>query len=301
MSKQVNVRGDSAQVFETSADRGYPFGTRMHVPDGRVFRRAQADTTALAVGRTAQQALPYVKVTNQEVAEKVGGDALNVVRLTVPVATVPTDTLEFPAGLFEEGLLYVISGGGGGHVYRIENSLVGDSVASTVTFILETNLMIDRQGDASATTSRVTVLQNKFKALTLTNAPPYMPVVGVTPVAVAANAFYWLQVQGAAAVLQEGDLRAGLPVAASYEDKGAVTHAAVVVPDPDTTRESEVRGTSQGLAVADYLGEGEQQDQGTHRLTSVTGLGVIPPVVLGHVVLAAEDTESALVHLSIEV
>ncbi len=270
MSKQVNVRGDSAEVFETSATKGYGLGTRMHVPDGRVFRRARADTTALVVGRTAQQALPHIKTINQEIAEKATGEKADVVVVNVPVSTAPID---FPVGLFDEGLLYVVSGGGAGHVYRIENSLEGNSVNGTLTLTLEAAAeMIGRQGTASATTSRVTLLQNKFTALTLTNAPPYMPVVGVTPVAVAASAFYWLQVQGAAAVLQEGDLRAGLPVAASYEDKGAVTHAVVVVPDPATTQESIVRGSSQGLAVADYLGEGEQQDQGTHRLTSVTGL-----------------------------
>ncbi len=297
MSKQVNVRGDSAEVFETSATKGYGLGTRMHVPDGRVFRRAQADTTALVVGRTAQQALPHIKTINQEIAEKATGEKANVVVVNVPVSSAPID---FPVGLFNEGLLYVVSGGGAGHVYRIDSSLEGNSTDGTVTFELDAP-MINRQGAASATTSRVTVLLNKFTALTLTNAPPYMPVLGVTPVAVAASAFYWLQVQGATAVLQEGDLRAGLPIAASYEDKGAVTHAVVVVPDPITTRERDVRATSQGLAVVDYLGEGEQQDQGTHRLTSVTGLGVIPPVVLGHVVLAAEDTESVLVHLSIEV
>ena len=297
MTKQVNVRGDPRDVFETSTNKSYAFGTRMHVPDGRVFRRAQADTTALVVGRTAQQALPHIKTVNQEIAEKTATERDDVVVVNIPVSSGPED---IPAGLFDEGLLYVVSGGGAGHVYRINTSQVGNPIANTVTFNLEAEI-IDRQGVASTTTTRVTVLQNKFKALTLTNAPPYMPVVGVTPVAVAASAFYWLQVQGAAAVLQEGDLRAGLPVAASYEDKGAVTHAVVVVPDPETTRESEVRGTSGGLALVNYPGEGEQQDQGTHRLTSVSGLGVIPPVVLGHVVLADDDTNFALVHLSIEV
>ncbi len=290
MTKQVNVRGDTTEVFATATTTGYQFGTRMHVPDGRVFRRAQAgSTTALVVGRTAQTA-----PSNMLVRDKAVVAWTERLRNIVTISTGDLGGLNgrrLDVGEFNEGLMYVVSGGGAGHVYRINSSGDPDLVNNQLTINLD---VVDLIGFVN-TTTRVTLLQNKFKALVIADAPPSAPVIGISPVAVAVDQFFWLQTTGAAAVLQEGVLQTNLPIASSSDAQGAVRHAVVVVPPLSGARNPH---QAQSVAVVDTI---QPEDRGQSRLVPVTGMGVVPQLTLGYVIDPGYDDAQCLVHLNIEV
>ena len=287
MTKQLNIRGDSRQVFETSPRTGYAFGTRLHVPDGRVFRMSQAgSTTALVAGRTAQAALPNILARDNPVvawAERLR----NIV--TIDVGDMASGVRLTP-GDYDEGLMYVISGGGAGHVYRISSIATPDLANSQLTITLD---VLDLIGFVS-TTTRVTLFQNKFRALVIASAPPGAAVLGISPVAVAVDQFFWLQTTGAAAVLQESDLQVNLPIAASLETGGAVRASVVTVPPLSGAHNPH---SARSLAA---VTTNNPENRGT-RLAPVSGLGVVPEVTLGYVIDPGYDNTQCLVHLAVEV
>lgn len=290
MTRQLNIRGTSDNAFETWRSTGQPhaFGTRMHVPDGRVFRTSQADATALVAGRTAQTARPDKGLRDRGMGNQ-DDSRLNVVQ--IDLGKISDETARLPAGAYNEGLLYVVSGGGAGQVYRISASLAGVDSDNTLTVIIDGV----RITGFNIATTRVTLLQNKFKTLAIAEAPPSTAVIGVSPAAVAANRFFWLQTHGAAAVLQEGGLQVNLPIAASPETSGAVGHAVVVV--PPLSGASNPHG-ARSVAVVKTI---HPEDRGASRLMPVTGLGVVPKTPLGYVIDPGYDGALALVHLDIEV
>ena len=298
MTRQLNIRGDAHEPFATTPGPNYAFGTRMHVPDGRVFRRSHADATALLAGRTAQTTIPDAGLRDRSVVAD--GDSVYVQMGNVEAGNatakdrqdfalaVDGDAARGPfAGDYNEGMLYVVSGGGAGHVYRIRRAEGADSTNNSMRVFLETNRLI-----ASDASTRVTLYKNFFEDLAIAEAPPSAPVIGVSPAAVAADFYFWLQTQGAAAVLQEGGLQVNLPIAASPDRQGAVRHAVVVVP-PLSGKYS-----ASGVAVVNTI---HPEDRGASRLMPVTGLGVVPETQLGYVIDPGYDGAQCLVHLDIEV
>ncbi len=306
MTKQTNVRGDPQDIFVTSLAPSYAFGTRMHVPDGRVFRRSQAGSTALVAGRTAQTTLPDVGLRNKLAGSSTGVNVVHVQLGNVAIGSasdksrsdVPSTRRDSTRGPFineyAEGLLYVVSGGGAGHVYRILTSEAADSTNNNMAVTLDAGSGII---SFSANSTRVTLYKNFFKDLVLSQAPPSAPVIGVSPVAVPLGNHFWLQTQGAAAVLQQGDLQINLPIAASPETAGAVRHAVVVIPRDEVVGANQADHRTVALLNTRFQG-----DAHAGRLAPVTGLGVVPETSLGYVIdTGGYDGAQALVHLDIEV
>ncbi len=302
MTRQLNIRGDPQNVFATTSGPTYAFGTRMHVPDGRVFRRSQAAGTALIAGRTAQTTVPDVGLrarlvrgspVSNEVTVELGnvesgtGTARN--RGEIQPQTDAAAARGPFAGDYNEGMLYVVSGTGAGHVYRILKAEGADSTTKQM------KLTIDGHPISFTTDStRVTLYKNFFKSLEIAGAPPSAPVIGVSPIAVPIDNHFWLQVQGATAVLQESDLQVNLPIAASLETSGAVRAAATVVPPL-----SGATNPHSAQSLATVLTR-NPENRGT-RLSPVSGMGVVPEVSLGHVIDPGYDGAQCLVHLAVEI
>lgn len=284
MSKQLNIRGEAKQALEAWSSKSWPVGTRMHVPDGRVFRLAQATATAIGVGRAVQACQPDMRVRNKGIAAHDGAN-------TITLAGVNTSAglASLLAGDYAEGMLYVVSGGGSGYVYRVESNAAADASTNTLKILIEADSIVGLVHN----TTRVTLLKNRFRDVALADAPPSAAVIGVTPVAVTASYYFWLQTHGAAAVLQEGALAVNRPVAASRLTSGAVRLATVTIPNSF----SGVRNDTGGLAVVPTI---QPADTKAERLAPISGVGVVPDLPLGYVLDPSYDGAHALVHLSIE-
>ena len=295
MARQLNIRLDSPAVFMTWGDKPYPLGTRGHAPDGRAFRLARAGGTALSIGRTAQAALPDPRMRNIGTAGEFDGRT-NVLTLRVGNLVNALESGATAAGEYDDGLLYVVSGAGAGHVYRISSSEAGDPANGRLEIALDTHQSGALGFNGIRTSTRVTLFRNRFRNLAIADSPPKTAVAGATPEDISANLYFWLQTHGACAIMQEGQTEAYRPVAASKVTQGAVHLATTTVPDPDTVGRQHYN--TDGLAVVSVIRPG---DTDAERLAPVSGVGVVPDVQLGYVLDEGADGAFALVHLTVEV
>ena len=191
------------KITSTSEDLGLVIGTRMVLPDGRVFRYAFTDGAAPA-GQGVQSS---AAVANHD-SDLAVAAAAAVGDKSVSVTLGGTAAAE---DLYAEGE---------GHVYKIrQHDAIGSGGTGTI------NLM---DGD---TIKEALVAGSSQIGLV---ASPYMNViptpggaqtgrcVGYAPTEVADNAYFWVQTWGEAAVLADGTLVIFRPVRVSDGTAGAV-------------------------------------------------------------------------------
>jgi len=282
--------------YQTSTVQRSPLGLehKEGAGFGRVYRYAKNGPEALPAGVFAQGPVNERGHANLAVAVAKSATA-STVSVTVKQAKVDTDD-------YKDGFLYINDAAGQGYVYDIVSNLsVGASEAGISCAIsIDSELVV-----ALTTSSEATLIKNPYKAVTLPFLKAFAPIAGVTPVAVAASAYFWLQVRGPAAVLQEGSLFVGKPVALSNKTRGAVTLAKQVIPVPDnftgelaSETQTDARDFTQD-AVKTRLSARAVLTQPTELLTSISGAATLPEVILGYCLDPRVDTEYALIDLRI--
>ena len=282
--------------FQTSTVQRSPLGLehKEGAGFGRVYRYAKNGPQALAAGVFAQGPINELGHANLAVAVAKSPTA-STISVTVKQAKVDTDD-------YKDGFLYINDVDGQGYVYDVISNLsVGASEAGTACAVtIDSELVV-----ALTTSSEATLIKNPYKGVTLPLLKAFAPIAGVTPVAVAANSYFWLQVRGPAAVLQEGTLYVGKPVALSNKTRGAVTLAKQVIPVPSNTY-GEVGGD--GLTEAfDFTQDALKTriraaavtTSPTEVLTEISGAATLPEVILGYCLDPRADTEYALIDLRI--
>lgn len=283
MSKNnINLRGNPREAFDTTVTQGPDLGTRMYLPDGRVFRYAKAGSTALVIGKLVQAPENDLDVANVAVASIHFASALNTLTVTVALrANIQLDD-------FKDGIAFVNDGAGEGQLYHINGH------ASVLISETSLKLYIDSPIQVTHNTgSKVTIFKNKYNGVNIVNFSPVEPVVGVPISAIIANYFFWLQVAGPATVLQQGKLWNGRQVAPSNTVSGAIRTFTNVIPDNFAVH-SETGTVLQTVLDEDAGGVTEER-------AYVTGAGVIPDQVVGTVLDARADTEFCLVSLNLDV
>ena len=282
--------------FQTSTVQRSPLGLehKEGAGFGRVYRYAKNGPQALAAGVFAQGPINETGHANLAVAVARAA-AANTISVTVKQAKVDTDD-------YKDGFLYINDVDGQGYVYDVLSNLsVGASEAGTACAVtIDSELVV-----ALTTSSEATLIKNPYKGVTLPLLKAFAPIAGVTPVAVAANAYFWLQVRGPAVVLQEGTLYVGRPIALSNKTRGAVTLAKQVIPVPSNTY-GEVGGD--GLTEAYDFTQDALKTRIAPRavttspaevLTKISGAATLPEVILGYCLDPRVDTEYALIDLRI--
>ena len=282
--------------YQTSTVQRSPLGLehKEGAGFGRVYRYAKNGPEALAAGVFAQGPVNEMGHANLAVAAAKSPTA-STISVTVKQAKVDTDD-------YKDGFLYINDAAGQGNVYDIVSNLsVGASEAGTACAItIDSELVV-----ALTTSSEATLIKNPYKGVTLPFLKAFAPVAGVTPIAVAANAYFWLQVRGPAAVLQEGSLYVGKPVALSNKTRGAVTLAKQVIQVP-TNSYGEVGGSGETEAYDFTQDALKTRVQATsvatapaEVLTEISGAATLPEVILGYCLDPRVDTEYALIDLRI--
>lgn len=212
MEKQTDAAG--------SANKAHPLGTRGVLPDGRVFRYSENSATALEAGRLCQAAGTFQSGSfDKDVAVEstFGGAGFNAIGdqdIALVTSDLTLDTV-LPADFYADGWLYINDGPGRGHVHRISSHTSQSSDPSTV-------LRIRLAGD-DALASTVADGLTTSSVTGLIASPYYQPVptdldttltqiVGVTPTAIPASEYFWLQTWGVAAVHVSTDDAGVVPV-----------------------------------------------------------------------------------------
>jgi len=314
MTKPLNIRGSVVEAFNTSTTQSHALGTRMHVDDRRVFRYARASSTAIGAGLVIQEAQQDYALRDL-LLRKPEGDtvyfAAGQSKLTLFVGAGLTSIINVDD--YRDGLLYVVSGTGAGLLYHVQgNAEFRSSKTPPLSPHLTVSLSAPTQ-TALDSTSRVTLLKNRLAATRLCDLTT--AAVGVTPVAVPASSYFWLQTSGPCAVLQQDDLLNGKPVSPSRLTRGAVQLSTVVIP---VTEEHALGATkpavldiqrTEGYALVPAVGpsmnvtgvNANDRYMTRERLAMISGrLAVVPDVSIGFCVDAAEHGNSCLIWLNME-
>lgn len=210
----ARVASFSANVKTTHTEARHKLGTLKEFPDGSMFRYALNGAVAQVAGRVVQSVVPtsaHVNIAVQAAAA-VGDRTVNV---TLGATAVVADE-------YADGYLYVNDAGADttteGYTYRIKShpANAGSSTLA-VTLYDDSPVLI-----ALTTNSEVSLIHNKFAKVIIQPSPPTAQPVGVAPVAVAANAYFWCQTKGPCAVLTDGTIAQGKHVMCSDSVDGAV-------------------------------------------------------------------------------
>ncbi len=284
-------------IYTTTSVSGAKLGEELAMPTSRVYRYARNGIAALAVGTVVQAVRPNGAHANLTCA----ATAVKATSITVTLGTAPVSTDEYA-----EGYIFTNDAAGQGYVYDIV-SHPWALAAGTLKLAIRDDVDV-----ALTTSSQATLLKNVYSNVNKPGGDPWDIICGVAPVAVPANEYFWCQVRGPAAVLQEGALFAGRGVMVSQVKPGAVSVAKQVVPvvtgSRGVTRLS--GGVDTGPSVPGDQPEYTQKaltrrQEGTGKyddaelLENFSGRATIPERVLGYCINPRVSTEYALVYLTI--
>jgi len=194
MAFPLTVYGKLGWEKVVTSTKKHKLGTRMELPDGRVFYYAFSDGT-IGAGKLAQQA---ALVT----ATHVRGRAVAAAALGTKAIVVTNSGLALTKDKYADGTIFVSDGAAEGHMYIIKGHPAA-TVAGTFKVTIDEEDGI--QDEALTTTSKVGLRLNKFLDAKLydSNAINGIPV-GVAPVEVADNRYFWAQTWGEAPILMIG-------------------------------------------------------------------------------------------------
>ena len=221
--------------------RGRSIGTRGIMPDGREFVWSKAAATAIITGALCQQqatSATYDADIAVATAEAAGSVSIG---LTNAGATLAVNT-------FQYGFMHVNDVDGEGHNYLIKSHTAATTTQGiTVTLAEDDGIKV-----ALTTSSQVGLRKHPYDAViiyptTLTGIP-----IGVTPIAITASHYFWMQTYGSCTALSDAVIGiTGQPVVPSFSVAGAVR----VQPKVYTTSGNRaVAGMWQNISVSTEYG-----------------------------------------------
>jgi hypothetical protein len=192
--------GDEKVTSQTQ-DTGNPLGTRMVLPDGRVYYYAQVNG-AIGAGKICQMAVPTAQHDMDLAVATAAAVGDLLVNCTLEAALTALDQ-------YKDGYLYVNDEDGEGHVYKIAGHA---AIASAGTGDIRLREPIAK---ALTTSSLVGLVLNPFAEVIIYPVTSTNGVAGVCPADFADNDYGWLQTWGPAAVWCDVAFTVGQPVRVS--------------------------------------------------------------------------------------
>jgi hypothetical protein len=171
-------------IYEENSAQQYPLGFRVALSDGRVFHYAENGGTALAAGKLIGSPLVFTEI-ERTITAAAAQFATQVTYTAVGTIT---------SNQYQDGFLCVVDGAGEGLQYKIK-SHPAIAAAATGTITLYDGIIT-----ALDTTSDVMLLPSLYKDVIL-NPDVVLKTLGVPPIPVTADYFFWTQTWGQALVL----------------------------------------------------------------------------------------------------
>jgi hypothetical protein len=196
------------QVFTPTATKKYPLGTRGALVDGRIFRYAKAGATALVAGNACvSEVWTELNCLNtSHLAQFAAGTTFtDTWGGVLPIAgSWDATSGGLTADAFADGWLLVGSTYGAGTIQQLRiksHSAYGGGTShlatgdSALKVTLETGQLLAWNITSSAGAA---VVKNPYDDLVVPTATAALtgPYMGVCPVAVAANYYFWIQTWG---------------------------------------------------------------------------------------------------------
>ncbi len=200
MSFPTTVYISEEQTQDTSATQALPLGTRGVCDNGRIFRYAQAAATAIKANRlciSLNDEGPASTATDQRLYSAY---AAGTTMVQIYLSTIALPVLA--ANYFKDGFLMVNSTDVAAYqVCPIDSNEALNSASAALGTVGAGNTIylkppgLKKLGDTD--TGNVKLVRNPYKGLVLSTVAngPGMPI-GVTPCAVAASYYFWVQTWG---------------------------------------------------------------------------------------------------------
>ena len=174
----------------TSAKK-HPLGTRMELRDGRVFYYAFSDG-AIGAGQLVMEG-DVVTATHER------GRAVAAAALGTKAIVVTNSGAALAKDKYADGTIYITDGAAEGHMYIIKSH---PAAATTATFKITIDEEDGIQDEALSTTSKVGLRLNKWLDAELFDSNDIDGIpLGVAPVEVADDRYFWCQTWGSAQIL----------------------------------------------------------------------------------------------------
>lgn len=186
--------------LSSSTVQTMPLGAYMETSDGRGFRYFKNGGTATVAGKVYQSSA--LDATNLQPSGGLAVDAQAIGSVTLTSSTSTTIAVNALAG----GYVSTNVTPGQGYLYRIKSNTATAGAAGLV-ITLEDPLIV-----ATTASSKMIVTPHPYSGTVIEPGTPTGVIVGVAHCIVAANAFGWMQVKGAASVLFTGTGAAGKAV-----------------------------------------------------------------------------------------
>jgi len=203
-SQNGDVVQPKSDIYTPTSTQKYRLGARYRKADGRIFHYARAGSTALVCGDLIQTAVDCFTANEQQdlaiPTASAAGD--NWIWATIGTDSVTEDQCK-------DGYIVISDGSaaqGGGQIYQIDHHAA--SAAGNVQFFLYDKLEV-----LASTSAKAGLIQNPYR--NVIQQPITTPTgftVGVAPVAVTANYYFWLQTWGWCSCLNTGGLVVGVQV-----------------------------------------------------------------------------------------
>ena len=225
---------------ETSSQK-HVLGTRMVLPDGRVYRYVETAGSNIAGGAVVQAAAGTAAHDQDLIVVAASAGAT-----TVTINTSGTYTKD----QYKDGYMHINSGTGAGEVYRIKsNTAVSGATGMVLTLDEEDGLATALT--AGSSNCEVGLSTNPYKDVIISPTTVSNVAIGVAPTLLTADYYGWIQTWGPAAVLANA---AGV-IGQHVRVGGASTPGGTEDMDFDGTNENEQLIGVQMLiapAAADY-------------------------------------------------
>jgi len=183
-------------IYEMSSTANGELGTPVRFADGRVFRYAKAGATALAPGKLMKAGVvSFAAATNKAVNAAVG---VGLYAVTLQTASAYTTC--------EEGYLQINDAAGEGIQYKIK-----EASANATTAVYTDLTLYDPIATALTTSSEGTIIASPYEQIELCSAITDI-IIGVSPITVTAEYYFWIQTWGVACVLADNAVAAGVVV-----------------------------------------------------------------------------------------
>ena len=183
-----SIWGDYGDEKVTGTTQLHPYGTRMVLPDGRVFYYGQTDG-AITAGKICQSAVGIAN-HDMDLATNTASAGDKSVTVTVGGTAVTADQ-------YANGYLYINDGTGEGHNYKIRQHDAIDSSGSGAINLYDGDAIA--VGFAAATIAGLA--KNPYKDFIVYPTTSTGHAVGVTATDFDDDDYGWLQTWGPAAVL----------------------------------------------------------------------------------------------------
>jgi hypothetical protein len=227
MSFPFSVPLSQRDVITPTTNKIHKLGTRGELPDGRIFRYAQAGSTALVKGKLCQSEAPATRWENATLSYlstqwPSGSTEISTTWAYIPLTCTKDSTLTVAKDYFQDG--YIWAKGTSTECGQMMIVAKHDVCATSDTSIIPKVYFEDDAflSEAIDTASFVAMQKNVYDDVIETvSTNPTGLVVGVPNCDVSGTYYFWLQTWGACAVKQDAEVAvAAKPLLTSTDAAG---------------------------------------------------------------------------------